>query len=257
MFEELTDITAKRVNIWGININPIRKNEFIEIIDQHITLKSGQPLQITGVNPETIAQARKDKLLLAAIKDSNLVNIDNTLVLLMLRLSGVRAPERVATPDLFEAMLALAALKNYSIYLLGATEEILKRAIINIKSDYPIIRIVGFQNGYFKKDETQQICNQIIELKPDMLFLALPTPNKELFISKYKYRLGVSVLLGVGGAIDVKAGLVKRAPLFFRRIGLEGIHRALQNPLNYGKRYFTLYPAFISFVVKELFKRKK
>jgi len=90
-----------------------------------------------------------------------------------------------------------------------------------------------------------------------MLFLALPTPDKEIFIQKYKHDLGVSVLLGIGGAIDVKAGLVRRAPLFLRRIGLEGIHRAMQNPLNYGKRYFTLYPAFISFVIKELFNKKK
>lgn len=246
-----------KVKIWGISFNPITKNEFIEVIDIHISAESGNPLHITGVNPETISQSFEDTNLLNAINDSDLVNIDNTLVLMMLRLSGIKAPERVATPDLFESMLELAEEKGYPIYLLGAKEEILAKAVENIKSEHPRIKIAGFRNGYYKKEELPEVCDFIKAAMPKMLFLALPTPEKEIFIQSFKYQLGVPVLLGVGGAIDVKAGLVSRAPLFLRKIGLEGIHRAMQNPLNYGKRYFTLYPAFIGFVIRELLKRIK
>lgn len=251
------DNSPRKVKRWGISFNPISKREFIDIIDKFISLDSGKPMHITGVNPETISQSFKDPLLLDAINDSDLVNIDNTLVLLMLRLSGVKAPERVATPDLFESMLDLAQKKGYSIYLLGAKEEILCKAIQNIKSEYPGIKIAGYRNGYYKKEEIMEVCNEIEIAMPKMLFLALPTPEKELFIHSFKFHLGVPVLLGVGGAIDVKAGLVKRAPSYLRHIGLEGIHRAMQNPLNYGKRYFTLYPIFIGFAIKELFKKHK
>ena len=247
----------KRVSIWGISINPIRKVDFIGIINKHISSNPTNPLHITGVNPETISQSLNDAELLKAINDSNLVNIDNTLVLQMLRLSGVSVPERVATPDLFDSMLQLAAQKGYSVYLLGAKDDVLKKALENIKTEYPEIVIVGYRNGYFTKHQEVEICANIRESQPKMLFIALPTPNKELFIYHNKDILGVPVLLGVGGAIDVKAGLVKRAPLFFRNIGLEGIHRAIQNPLNYGKRYFTLYPRFVGFVIKEFFKNKK
>lgn len=247
--------SRKKVNIWGISFNTLRKVDFIEVIDNHISIHSGKPLHITGVNPETISHALRDSKLLSAIKDSDLVNIDNMLVLLMLRLSGVKAPERVATPDLFDAMLALAEKRGYSIYLLGAKEGILKKAIENIKSEYSGIRIAGYRNGYYKREEITEVCKEINKAKPEMLFIALPSPDKEIFINKYKNILGVPVLLGVGGAIDVKAGLVTRAPLFLRKIGLEGIHRVMQDPLNYGKRYFTLYPAFIRFVIKELFKQ--
>lgn len=245
-----------KVKIWGISFNYIRRIDFIELIDTHISLHSGKPLHITGVNPETISQSFNDSQLLNAINDSDLVNVDNTLVLLMLRLSGVKVPERVATPDLFEDMLALAEKKRYSIYLLGSKQEILTKAIKNIKFQYPEITIAGSRNGFFKQEELPAVCEEIKTAKPQMLFIALPTPDKEIFIHKYKHVLGASVLLGVGGAIDVKAGLVVRAPLFFRKIGLEGIHRAMQNPLNYGKRYISLYPAFIRFVILEMFKRK-
>jgi N-acetylglucosaminyldiphosphoundecaprenol N-acetyl-beta-D-mannosaminyltransferase len=251
------DNSPRKVKRWGISFNPISKSEFIAVIDKYISLDSGKPLHITGVNPETISQSLKDPLLLDAINDSDLVNIDNTLVLLMLRLSGVKAPERVATPDLFESMLDLAHKKDYSIYLLGAKEEILIKAIENIRFEYPGIKIAGYRNGYYKKEKIREVCDEIEVAMPKMLFLAFPTPEKELFIRNFKYHLGVPVLLGVGGAIDVKAGLVTRAPLYLRNIGLEGIHRALQNPLNYGKRYFTLYPSCIAFALKELFKKNK
>jgi N-acetylglucosaminyldiphosphoundecaprenol N-acetyl-beta-D-mannosaminyltransferase len=250
------DNSHKKVNIWGISINPIRKDDFIKVIDNHISLHPEKTLHITGVNPETIFQTLNDSQLLNAINDSDLVNIDNTLVLLMLRLSGVRTPERVATPDLFESMLALAEKRGFSIYLLGSKEDVLTKAIENIKLQYSGIIIAGYRNGYYKREELSKVCEEIKKVKPKMLFLALPTPDKEIFIQNFKHVLGVPVLLGVGGAIDVKAGLVIRAPLFFRKIGLEGIHRALQNPLNYGKRYLTMYPAFIWFVIKEMFKRK-
>lgn len=251
------EVYFKKVNIWGISINPLRKVDFINIIDKHIVSNTKKPLHITGVNPETISQSTKLPILKEAINDSDLVIIDNTLVLLLLKVSGVKAPERVATPDLFESMLELAKKKGYPIYLLGAKEEILKKAVENIKSEYLGIKIAGYRNGYFKKEELPEICTTIKASMPKMLFLALPTPQKETFIQSFKYQLGVPVLLGVGGAIDVKAGLVKRAPLYLRNIGLEGIHRAMQNPLNYGKRYFTLYPSFILFAIKELFKRNK
>jgi len=249
-------LSLKKTNIWGISINPVQIKDFIEVIDNHISSHSGEPLHITGVNPETISQSLKDAQLLHAIKDSDLVNIDNTLVLLMLRLSGVKAPSRVATPDLFEAMLALAHKKRYSVYFLGSRENVVSKAIENIRTQYPGINIAGYRNGYYKREELPLVCDEIKKCKPDMLFIAMPTPGKEIFIQTYKHELGVSVLLGVGGAIDVKAGVVVRAPAYLRRIGLEGIHRAMQNPFNYGKRYFTLYPSFIGFVIKELFKTK-
>lgn len=259
MSKELSNISVKEVDIWGMKINPIKLNEFIELIDVHIGGMDSGPLHITGVNPETIAHSQKNPELLKAIQDSSLVNIDNTLVLIMLRLNGITAPERVATPDLFESMLVLAERKGYSIYILGAKQDILEKALVNIRSQFPGINIAGYRNGYFNQEQTIEVCNEIKKAGPHMLFLALPSPQKEMFIYNYKNTLNVPVLLGIGGAIDVFAGLVNRAPLFLRKIGLEGIHRALQNPFNYGKRYIGLYPIFLKIAFKELFfsKNKK
>lgn len=255
MLKDMTEL-IKKANIWGVFFNLYTREEFIQIIADHLSSNIAAPLHITGVNPETMAQAQENNQLHAAINDSDLVNIDNTLVLLMLRISGVRAPERVATPDLFESMLDLAETHNYPIYILGAKEEILQKAIINIKNEHPGLKVAGYHNGYFSHEELDTVCEEIISTKPKMLFLALPTPDKELFIYHYKYKLHVPVLLGIGGVIDIKSGLITRAPVFLRKIGLEGFHRVLQNPFNYGKRYLTMYPVFLRLVIKNLISRR-
>ena len=242
------------IRIWGIKINPLTKNEIVNEVEQSIVRKL--PLfHLTGVNPETIAQAQDSPELQKAINGSNIVNIDNTLVLLSLRLLGYKVPERAACPDIFEQLLSLAAMKGYRVYFLGAKEEILQLMISKLKIKYPELHIAGSRNGYYNSDEEMKIVETISELKPDMLFIALPTPQKELFIHHYKHSLGVLFAFGVGGAFDVQAGIVNRAPAWMRNIGLEGTHRALQNPANYGKRYMKYYFPFIKIVFKELFKK--
>ena len=235
------------IYIWGIKLDLISLEDLIQKIyyriNHHLT-----PIHITGVNPETVVHAAKDQFLQKAIIESDFVNIDNAFIVLTLRLLGYKVPSRVATPDLFEALLSLSNNKHYKIYILGAKQKILEKAIENIKISYPDLIING-QHGYFNHEEEKSIVENIKEFAPDMLFIALPSPYKESFISKYKTVINAKVFLGIGGAVDVKAGAIKRAPLFLRNNGLEGIHRSLQNPINYGKRYLTYYPKFIKIVM--------
>ncbi len=245
----------KRINIWGIKINPLRKAEIVDIIDKHIT-NNTWAFHLTGVNPETIAHAQEDPALQMAINSSDVVNIDNMLVVTSLRILGYRIPERAACPDIFELLMQLSDAKGYSVYFLGAKEEILQLMVSKLKTKYPRLNIAGSRNGYYHPEEELSIVKQIQHLKPDMLFIALPSPQKEMFIYNHKKDLGVRFAFGIGGVFDVQAGKVRRAPLWMRRIGLEGIHRMLQNPANYGKRYKRYYIPFIKLFFKELFGKK-
>ncbi|MBN1180895.1 MAG: WecB/TagA/CpsF family glycosyltransferase [Bacteroidales bacterium] len=243
------------INIWDIKINPLSKSEIVNIIDEHISRDEGT-FHLTGVNPETIVQAQELHGLKNAINASNMVNIDNMLVVTTLRLLKYKVPERAACPDIFDRLLDLANRKNYSVFFLGAKEEILQLMIKKLNAKYPKLNIVGIRNGYFNSIEELSIVKTIGNLKPDMLFIALPTPQKELFINNYKNSLNVRFAFGVGGAFDCIAEKVKRAPEWMRNIGLEGFHRAIQDPLNYGKRYVKFYLPFLKLFFKELFRKK-
>lgn len=244
-----------RINIWGVKFDLYSLNDFVSIVNNKI--KTGEfPIHMTGINPETVVHASKSEILRKAIQESDLVNVDNTLVMLTLRMLGYKVPERVATPDLFEALLKLSSTENYKIFILGAKEVVLNEAIRNILAEFPNLQI-NSQHGYYPRNEEDIVIEKIKTFKPDMLFIAMPSPEKESFILKYKHQMDVKLMLGVGGAVDCKANIVKRAPEYLRKIGLEGIHRAFQDLPNYGMRYVTLYPRFLKIVIQDILKNKK
>ena len=236
------------ISIWGLKLNPIRIDDFIQLIESRISLNS-TPIHITGVNPETVVHAQGTPMLKTAINESDLVNIDNNFLVLTLRLLGYHVPCRIATPDLFEALLSFSDKNHYKVFILGSKKNILKKAIEKIKSDYPNIEIDG-HDGYFPTEDEMKIINIIKGYGPDMFFISMPTPYKESFILRNKNDINAKVFLGIGGAIDAKAGSIKRPPLFFRRMGLEGLYRTLQSPLNHGKRALLCYPEFLRIVIR-------
>src|SRR5262249_13080928 len=139
-------------------------------------------------------------------------------------------PERVAGIDLFEELLKLGNQKRYSIYLLGATQRVMDRLVERISRQYPNLKIAGSRNGYFEDAEGEKIAMQVADAQPDMLFLGMTSPKKEIFLAKYEELMDVPVCHGVGGSFDVLAGQVRRAPATWQRLGLEWLYRVLQEP---------------------------
>jgi len=231
------------INIWGIKLSTHTKKEIVSCILEWLDAgKKG--IHITGANPETIVLAQNDPILRAAILNSDIVNIDNNLVLLRLRANGIHDIERAATPDVFFALLDEAEKRGESVYFLGAEQVVLEKMIKNIRATHPNLIIAGYQNGFYSAEEEPTIIEQIKVAHPTYLFLGLPSPMKESFIMNNKKSIDVGVLYGVGGAFDVLGEKVRRAPDWLGRIGLEGVIRIMQNPKNYGRRVLKYYPKF-------------
>lgn len=237
----------KRIDIWDIKFNLLTKKEIVDAV-QEMIMAGKKPIHLTGVNPETVVDARKYSLLKQAINDSDIVNIDNMLVLKSLRKLGYDVPERCATPDVFEMLLKSADEKHQTVYLLGAEENVVSKMAENIHRQYPNLGGLRFHNGFWKEDEEKSIIDEINSFAPDFLFIGLPSPMKETFILKYKNILDAKVYYGVGGAFDVRGEKVKRAPKWLCNIGFEGIFRVMQNPANYGRRIKKYYPTFLHLV---------
>ena len=99
------------------------------------------------------------------------------------------------------------------------------------------MNLCGYNDGYY--DNENQIINKIINLEPDILFLALPSPKKELLGYKiFNESISIKYAAGVGGAFDIIAGLSPRAPNFIQHIGLEWLYRVIKSPKRLFIRYF-------------------
>ena len=240
------------IHSWNLKFHSGTLAQIAETIEQRLDAgKRG--LHITGVNPEQIVRAQTNEQLAKAINDSDIVNIDGILAVVALRLRGFHVPERVASPDLMEWLLKLADRKKQRVYLLGAENYVIRKVVKVLSQKYPNLTICGWHDGFYK-DESP-IIEEISKLSPDYLFIALPSPNKETFIMRYKKHLNVGVFYGVGGAFDTIGGKCHRAPRLFQKIYAEWLWRIFQNPRQNGMRVLKFYPKFLSMIFSAPFPK--
>lgn len=247
-------LMKKQINAFGLKIHPLKLQEFVDIICHGI--ETDKKIVQSGINVASIVELDKTAELIEAYNNCDLINVDGMSLVWALRFFGHTIPERVACPDLAQALLELAEKNNYTLFLFGAIEEHLHSAIGNIKSNYPHLQIVGHRNGYFTPEEEQNIVDLINQSGSDILFLGLPTPKKELFVEKYKAQLNVKYILGVGGFFDILAGSIRRAPVWMQNIGLEWLYRFIQEPQRLLNRYFIGSIRFFRIVLVEKKKLK-
>jgi N-acetylglucosaminyldiphosphoundecaprenol N-acetyl-beta-D-mannosaminyltransferase len=196
-----------------------------------------------------------DPELRAVIDESGLVTADGQAVVWASRVLGDPLPERVAGVDLMMRLLELAERRGYRIYILGARQNVLDAAVTELRRRHPRLRIAGARNGYFSRDEWGEVAREVRDARPDLLFVAISSPTKELFLGQHGRDLGVPFVMGVGGAVDIVAGITRRAPAFWQRAGLEWLYRLLQEPRRMARRYLTTNTRFLYAVARARFDR--
>lgn len=237
----------------GIKFNPITANEVLDFVN-HWGKEGKKGIQITGVNIEQIALLEKNNEFASYINNSDIVNIDGTIVYLFLKLKGYKIKQKTLCADILYKFLHDANEKRDSIYLLGATQDTIEKVVENIHKQFPNIIIAGYNNGYFKDEKP--IVEDIKNRNPKYVFLGMPSPMKERFITKNKANLNAVVCFGVGGMFDIIAGKASRAPKWIQYFGFEWLYRITQNPIGHTKRIGrALFPCLKVFL-KNLFKRK-
>ncbi len=226
--------------ILGVPFDSVTTVEAIGQIEAMIA--SQHPHYVVTANVDFVVQAQDDIELRRIFFDAHLVLCDGTPLVWASRMLGNPLPERVAGADIVPLLIELAARKGHRIYFLGATPESLARAIENLQARYPALAIAGHYSPPFTKlleMDHEEIKRRIQEVKPDLLFVALGCPKQEKWISMHYRGLGVPVVIGVGATIDFLAGMVRRAPLWMQRGGVEWVFRLAQEPRRLARRYAT------------------
>jgi len=139
------------------------------------------------------------------------------------------------------------------VYLLGARQEVLDRALRWYRRRDPDLRVVGHHHGYFDPEEEARIAEEIRDSGAQLLFIGISSPKKERFVARQRSRLeSVPFVLGVGGAFDIAAGRTRRAPRWMARAGLEWTYRLAQEPRRLARRYLVDDLGFFRLVALQL-----
>jgi len=243
-----------RACVLGCWIDAVSLDQTVEIVEQ--TIESLRPCQHVAINAAKLVRFQHDEELRRVIRGCQLVTADGQAVVWAARVLGQPLPERVTGIDLMHAVLERACERGYGVYVLGARAEVLDRAVAALRQRFLSLRIVGARHGYFTANEETAVVEGIREAQPDVLFVALETPAKELFLARHRDRLQVPFVMGVGGAVDILGGVRRRAPRWLQRLGLEWAYRLAQDPRRLAGRYVVGNARFTWLVVREFFRQR-
>lgn len=241
-----------RYNFLNTNVDNLSMKETLARIKQ--TIDNKQQLHHVVVNAGKIVAMQTDLQLRQSVNESDIINADGQAVVWASKTLRKPLKERVSGIDLMIDLVKLAAKNKYKIFFFGAKETVVKTVVANYTKQYSSDIIAGYRNGYFKKEEEQDIARQISKSGANILFVAISSPTKENFLYQNKDLLkNVNFVMGVGGSFDVVSGKVKRAPLWMQKAGLEWFYRFIQEPKRMWKRYLLGNSKFIFLVIKEYF----
>jgi N-acetylglucosaminyldiphosphoundecaprenol N-acetyl-beta-D-mannosaminyltransferase len=238
-----------RLDLFGVPLDALTLGETVQLCMDAV--EKGDLVEVGVVNAAKIVKMRRDAALRDAVVGCDVIVADGQSVVWASRALRRPLPERVAGIDLFQRLLFVAELHGKSVYFLGARAEVLERMVARIRAQHPNLRIAGSQHGYYTADEAPAVADAIKGSGADLLFLGMTSPKKEVFVATYGERTGAKVVHGVGGSFDVLAGVIKRAPVVWQRMGCEWLYRALQEPRRLGRRYLTTNVQFAGLVARE------
>jgi N-acetylglucosaminyldiphosphoundecaprenol N-acetyl-beta-D-mannosaminyltransferase len=211
---------------------------------------------VITVNASHVCMMRRDADLRDACEAGDLVLADGMSVVWTFRLARAALPGRVTGCDLMGRLLEEAGRRKLRVYFLGARPAVVAALAASSQARWPGLVVAGLRDGYFKEADHPAIVEEIRAARPDMLFIGMPSPFKETWGERWRDRLDVPVIMGVGGSFDVIAGYVRRAPLWMQRAGLEWAWRLLMEPRKMWKRYLVTNTEYLWLATRELLGRR-
>ncbi len=184
-------------------------------------------------NPEIVEACRADAEAMAAVNGADLVLPDGIGVIYGAKMLGTPLKERVPGIEFGTAMIEYCARNGHSVYFLGAKPGVAEQAAENLKRRFDGLNVAGTADGYFKDDAVAAA--RIAESGAAMALICLGAPKQEKFMARYGEETGARLLLGLGGSLDVFAGVAQRAPQFYVNHNLEWFYRLIKNPSRIGR----------------------
>ena len=234
-----------RINVLGVGFDNVTMDEAVAR-GMELLHSPGTHYVVTP-NPEIVEVCRENLAARQAVNGADLVLPDGIGVVKGAKMLGTPLKEKVPGIEFAAGLMERMAAEGRSLYLLGAKPGVAETAGEKLAAKYPGLKIAGTQDGYFQEDGP--VVEAIRQSGADCVFVCLGAPKQELWMSRHGQATGARLLCGLGGSLDVFAGVVERAPKFWSDHGLEWFYRLCKNPWR-AKRMMKL-PLFLVHVRKE------
>jgi N-acetylglucosaminyldiphosphoundecaprenol N-acetyl-beta-D-mannosaminyltransferase len=239
-------------NVIGFPVTALPFDEQITLMLQWAEKRLSKVVCVANVH--MLMEAHSNPKFAEMLLDADLVTPDGMPLVWLMNWMGVRQQDRVAGMDILMALCRQAASAGMSVFFLGSDPETLERMRYRLERDFPTLKIAGMEPLPFRpltSEEDSVVIQKINACGAGLVLVSLGCPKQEIWMNQHKGKIR-AVMLGLGGAFPVYAGLRKWAPIWVRNAGLEWLYRLVQEPRRLWKRYFGTIPPFIYLAIKQV-----
>ena len=251
-------MSHSKIDILGTPISSLTMDELFS--DWEVVIQEGQKAQVCITPVNSILAARATARVQTIYKHADFVLCDGVPVKWASELLGTPIKQRITGLDVLPKIFPFALKNDFSIFLLGASPGVAETLKKVMEAKYPGVQIVGTFvppfRAVFSQEENEQMIQAINAVKPDILLVSLTAPKQDIWIAENLAKLDTHLAIGIGGAFEVAAGMIDRAPVWMQKAGLEWFYRFLQEPKRMFKRYFVEAPVFIPLIIKQRFNTR-
>jgi N-acetylglucosaminyldiphosphoundecaprenol N-acetyl-beta-D-mannosaminyltransferase len=248
---------SSKVNILGVQIDNVDLAEAMERIAALV--RDRRPSLVVTPNVDHLINLQDDAEFREIYRRAALVLTDGVPLLWAARFLGTPIREKLSGSDIFHDLCRLAAQRGFRVFFMGGREGAAEAAAERMRRAHPGLQVVGVHSPPFgfesDASEGARIDAILAEARPDVLFLGLGSPKQEKWSARNSERLGIPVTVGVGVTFEYTAGMVRRAPVWMQRVGLEWLFRLCMEPGRLWMRYLVNDPKFFWLVLKQRLRR--
>lgn len=220
-----------RIDVLGVSFDNVTLDEAVDRGLELLELDG--PHWVVTPNPEIVQRANQDPEFSEILSNADLVIPDGVGIIYAAKILGRPLKGRVPGIDFASALLERIAGTGKRLFLLGAAPGVAEQAAVNLQLAHPGLNVCGTHDGYFMEDAP--VIDAIRTAKADIVFVCLGSPKQEKWIAANGDSAGARLYIGLGGALDVFAGKVRRAPEVFQKLGLEWLYRLIKEPSRIGR----------------------
>jgi N-acetylglucosaminyldiphosphoundecaprenol N-acetyl-beta-D-mannosaminyltransferase len=246
-------INLPRVNVLGVGISAIDMAQAVHAIEEWTADSAAQYVNVCTVH--TVMECRRDQRLRRIVNGSGMSTPDGMPLVWLSWLHGYSNAGRVYGPDLMLAVCDRTQATGRRHFFYGGAPGVAERLARALQTRYPALIVAGTYSPPYRApdtDEDDTVLAAINASAPDIVWVGLGTPKQDYWVSRHRDRLTAPVLIAVGAAFDFHAGLLRQAPRWMQRSGLEWLFRLAQEPRRLAFRYLVYNPLFVVLVALQL-----
>ena len=230
----------------GVGISVIRMEDAVELSDRLI--RAGEKNYVCVTDVHGVIEAQSDESFRRILNNSYMTTPDGMPLVWVGKMQGYTKISRVYGPDYLIEMCRVSPQRGYRHFFFGGKPGVADLLARKLTARFPGLQVVGTYAPPFRpltSCEEEDLESKVRQTKPDIFWVGIGSPKQERFMAKYCGRLEAKLMVGVGAAFDIHAGLVREAPQWLKKLGLQWLHRLAQEPRRLWKRYAICVPAFI------------